>query len=308
MFLYGKQDWKTFERGEENCYLMTNGLGGFSSLSMIASCSRNDQAVLMACTHSPNHRYNMIHRLEEFLELGGKPYPYERVYLSSQDFQCHEKREKGFLCQTSFSYQDYPVWSYLVKGVEVVRTIALMPGSNVVGISYKIVNRSEQDVTLRVRPHLQFVPKGQRLSGSQKFTLSGGKIESNGQTLYLRTNGECRELPVHFYDNLYYQDDVRDGKMALGRTAVNHEICISVEEKQEILLELVYGTEEKLPALTEILQKLSEHRLKMQEGFQNPTARILAASADQFVSHRDSTGHKTILQAFHFLRTGEEIL
>ena len=30
-FIYGKQDWKSFERGEENCYLMTNGLGGFSS-------------------------------------------------------------------------------------------------------------------------------------------------------------------------------------------------------------------------------------------------------------------------------------
>ena len=56
-FIYGKQDWKTLERGEEYCYLMTNGLGGFSSLSLIASVSRNDQAVLMACTHSPNHRY-----------------------------------------------------------------------------------------------------------------------------------------------------------------------------------------------------------------------------------------------------------
>ena len=66
-FIYGKQDWKTLERGEEYCYLMTNGLGGFSSLSLVASVSRNDQAVLMACTHSPNHRYNMIHRLEEQL-------------------------------------------------------------------------------------------------------------------------------------------------------------------------------------------------------------------------------------------------
>ena len=43
-FIYGKQDWKTFERGEENCYLMTNGLGGFSSLTAIGSCSRNDHA------------------------------------------------------------------------------------------------------------------------------------------------------------------------------------------------------------------------------------------------------------------------
>ena len=88
--------------------------------------------------------------------------------------------------------------------------------------------------------------------------------------------------------------------MALGRTVVNHEISITVEKNQESLLELVYGTEEKLPKLTEILHKLSEHRAKMQEGFKNPTARILAASADQFVSHRDSTGHKTILAGFPF--------
>ena len=33
-WVYGKQDWKTFERGLENCYLMTNGLGGYSSLTM----------------------------------------------------------------------------------------------------------------------------------------------------------------------------------------------------------------------------------------------------------------------------------
>ena len=87
-FIYGKQDWKTFERGEENCYLMTNGLGGFSSLTMTGSCGRNDHAVLMACVHSPNHRYNMIHRLEETLQVGN-----EIEYISSQDYVKHENRE-----------------------------------------------------------------------------------------------------------------------------------------------------------------------------------------------------------------------
>ena len=51
-YLYGRQDFKTFERGEENCYLMTNGLGGFSSLTVIGSCGRNDHAVLMSCAAS----------------------------------------------------------------------------------------------------------------------------------------------------------------------------------------------------------------------------------------------------------------
>ena len=131
-FVYGKQDWKTFERGEETCYLMTNGLGGFSSLSLIGSCSRNDQAVFMACTHSPNHRYNMIHRLEEQLQVGEK-----RVYLSSQDFQLHDKREKGYLYLSRFHFEDYPVWTYMVDGAEVTRTIVLEQGKNTIGISYR---------------------------------------------------------------------------------------------------------------------------------------------------------------------------
>lgn len=299
-FLYGRQDWKTFERGEENCYLMTNGLGGFSSLSMIASCSRNDQAVLMACTHSPNHRYNMIHRLEEILELGGVSQFPHQVFLSSQDFQCHERRQEGYRFQTGFSYEDYPTWSYLTEGVEVARTIALMYGKNVVGISYQIRNRSLDRVTLQVRPHLQFVPKGHRLSVKQEFSYTQGKITSGGQVLHLRTNGESRELPVCYYEDLYYRSDVEDGKMALGRSAVNHEIRFTVEAGQEGTLEIVYGIEKTLPNMTEILQNVSNHRKNLQERFHNETARTLAASADQFISDRASTGQKTILAGFPF--------
>lgn len=301
-FLYGKQDWKTLERGEENCYLMTNGLGGFSSLSMTGSCSRNDQAVLMACTHAPNHRYNMIHRLEERLERGQAGQQARQICLSSQEFQRPEKREEGYLFQTGFVYEDYPVWSYLAEGVEVTRTIALMQGRNTVGISYRICNRSREKVTLQVRPHLQFVPKGQRLSVKQEFIMEEDRILSGGQCLYLHTNGECRQLPLQFAEDLYYRDDVRDGKPVLGCTAVNHEISLTVEEEQEALLEIVYGTEAPLPQMSEILQNLTEHRraLRQQAGFRDATAQVLAVSANQFISHRESTGQKTILAGFPF--------
>ncbi len=67
-FVYGKQDWATRERGQENVYLLTNGLGGFSCASMINSNTRNDQALLMASLRAPNLRYNMVNRLEETLE------------------------------------------------------------------------------------------------------------------------------------------------------------------------------------------------------------------------------------------------
>ncbi len=295
-FVYGKQDWKTFERGEENCFLMTNGLGGFSSLTMIGSCGRNDHAVLMACVHSPNHRYNMIHRLEEILSIGG-----EDVHLSSQDYR-EADREQGYVYQTKFTYEDYPQWTYLVKGIEVVRTIALAQGENSVGISYEIRNFSGKEAVLEVYPHLEFVPKGGLLSTEQEFTVEEGKITSNGQTLHFWTNGEFCELPLTFREGLYYAYDACDGRRDIGRTAINHKISICVAANATKKLELVYGMLPKLPMPSQIVEEVALYRetLRSKAGFTDQVAQTLAASAGQFISYRASTAKQTLLAGFPF--------
>ena len=296
-FIYGKQDWKTFERGEEYCYLMTNGLGGFSSLSLIGSCSRNDQAVFMACTHSPNHRYNMIHRLQETLRIGDK-----KVFLSSQAFQLREKRENGYLYQSNFYFEDYPVWTYLVDGAEVVRTIAMEPGKNTIGISYKVRNRSGKNVVLNVIPEFQFVPKGVRMSSKQEFKVTENKITSNGLCLYFKTNGDDIAIPQKFVDTLYYSSDIEDGKIPLGRAMQAQAFAFEVSAGMEETFEIVYSTEEVLPSMDEIIKNLKAYRaaLKNQAGFTDETASQLAVSAEQFISYRASTDGKTILAGYPF--------
>lgn len=319
-FIYGKQDWKTFERGEENCYLMTNGLGGFSSLTMIGSCGRNDHAVLMACVKSPNHRYNMIHRLEEVLRFED-----DSIHISSQDYVNREvqgnacadggketaaehpqyydgKREEGYLYQTEFSYEDYPCWRYLVNGVEVEKKIVLMQGINAVAVTYDISNRSGKDVTLEVLPHLQFVPKGTLLSGKQKFVVEGRSIASNGHKLHFNTNGEWREIPPVFYENLYYAYDACDGRKETGCTMVNHCVFLAVPSGEEKVLELVYGMTANLPSAEEMFCDNEQTRkaLADQAGFQQGAASVLAKSAGQFVSYRASTANKTLLAGFPF--------
>lgn len=295
-YIYGKQDFQTLERGEENCFLMTNGLGGFSSLTMTGSCSRGDHAVLMACLHSPNYRINMIHRLEETLCVGE-----ETVPISSQRF-ADGSREEGFLYQTRFSYEDYPQFFYLVNGVEVVRTLVLGQGENTVGISYEIRNRSKEDAVLSVSPHLQFVPKGALLSKEQSFTVEGQKISANGMQLYCETNGTFAELPLRFADNLYYAYDACDGRRETGCTAVNHCVRLTVPAGQTDTLSIVYGVMKKLPAVEEMLAGMKQRRkaLEEQAGFTDETAKTLAVNADQFISYRASTAKQTILAGFPF--------
>ncbi len=299
-FIYGRQDFKNLERGEENCYLMTNGLGGFSSLTMVGSCSRNDHALLMSCTaeEAPNHRYNMIHRLEEKLLIGEK-----ELMLSTQKFWDDERREEGYRFLSSFVYEDYPVWHYEVEGVEIIKRIGLLPGENTVGISYEINNCSGHKVMLRVLPHLEFVPKGKKLTTDREFTFQQENVIcSHGRRLYVKTDGTVTELPLYFETDLYYTYDDCDGRDANGCTAINHSVTFVIEPGQERMGEIIYSTEPTDIRSDEIFDRLVNYRenLRRRAGLQNETARALVTAANQFISYRASTDKHTILAGYPF--------
>lgn len=275
-WVYGKQDWKTYERGQENCYLMTNGLGGFSSMTMTGSVARNDHAFLMACTKAPNNRYNMVHRLAEAVETGGKEYT-----LSSQAF-ADGSREEGCRYLTAFSYEDTPVWTFYVEGIEITKEAALKQGENTAALCYRIVNRSRKDVSFTVTPFYQFAPKGNEPEADQRFVLetmeegtvgeqqAGGqdgsdgpaaeepgrkdsrvcKIGSNGLTLIMMTDGLVKRIP-ETTETYYYSYDACDGRRESGLAKACHSITVSVKSGCEGTLSLVYTMEGQRKSIPE---------------------------------------------------------
>ena len=296
-FIYGKQDWMTFQRGEETCFLMTNGLGGFSSLTAIGSCARSEHGVLMACEHAPNRRVQMIQRLQETLELGEEAFP-----LSSQDFEERSLREDGRAYQAGFIFRDYPRWTYLARGVEIVKSLAMVPGENTVAMIYEVHNRSRSEALLRVTPHLRFVPKGEAMVPGQTFTLEENCIRSEGRTLYFSANAAALPLPQTLCGPFHYAQDAMDGKPAAGWASVNHCLALTVPPGESRTLEAVYGTALPLPRAAEAFSRLEEHNRAIEEraGFRDEAARTLARAAGQFLSLRESTGKQTILAGFPF--------
>ena len=104
-FVYSKQDFASSARAQENCYLLSNGLGGFSSLTGAYSATRNDHALLMGARVAPNDRVNLVHRMSETLEVGEKSY-----WLSTQDFADGSESEDGYRHISSFVYEYVPRW------------------------------------------------------------------------------------------------------------------------------------------------------------------------------------------------------
>lgn len=294
-WIYGKQDFNTIARGQENCYLLTNGLGGFSSMTMTGSAARNDHAVLMACVKAPNHRYNMVHRLAETLWIGEKQFP-----LSTQEFAA-EPSETGYRYLSAFVYEGSPLWKFQIAGVEVHKEIGMKHGENTVAIRYRIQNRKKCPVTLEVTPFFQFTKKGEDLSPEQKMARRENVIASNGLELKFTTNGtvvgieETREL-------YYYSYDVCDGRRETGSAMADHRISLTVSAEKEAVLKIVYSLEDAKQDADVIFKEMKQYQktLKEQAGFRSPVACELAKSADAFVSRRESTGGSTILAGYPF--------
>lgn len=295
-WIYGRQEFKTVERSEEACYLMTNGLGGFSSLTAAGAAARNDHAFFMACVRSPNSRYNIIHRLRE--QVGD-------TVLSTQEM-ADGPGEAGCRYLSSFTWEDTPVWQFQADGVEIRKEAAMEQGENTIALRYEITNRSREASTFLVTPFYQFTPKGEDMVPGREPAFVDGKIAGEAGTLVYRTNGHDRQIRPE-KETYYYRYDACDGRRERGSAVALHQIGMTVPPGEKRVLEIVWHLEAPgeifvFPAAREVIERAKQFRqeLSRKAGFQDEMADVLVKSAAQFVSERASTGGKTILAGFPF--------
>lgn len=295
-WIYGRQDFKTVERSEETCYLMTNGLGGFSSLTAAGAAARNDHAFFMACVRSPNSRYNIIHRLRE--QVGD-------TVLSTQEM-ADGSGEAGYRYLSSFTWEDTPVWHFQADGVGIRKEAAMEQGENTIALRYEIANRSREARTFLVTPFYQFSPKGEDLDPGREPAFADGKITGEAGTLVFRTNGHDRKISPE-KETYYYRYDACDGRRESGSAVALHQMGMTVPTGEERVLEVVWHLETPgetfvFPGAREVVERAKQFRqeLSRKAGFQDEMADVLVKSAAQFVSERASTEGKTILAGFPF--------
>lgn len=299
-WIYGRQDWKTLERGLENCYLLTNGLGGFSSLTMTGAVARNDHSVFMACTKAPNHRINMIHRMKEELDIGESKY-----VLSTQEFADGTK-EEGYRYLTEFSFETFPSWRYLINGVEIEKEIVMAQGSNQIAVNYHLKNRGQKEATLCVTPFFQFEPKGEDLKAGKIFSRQEQKITDGKYALFFETNGEAEGF-TEKKETYFYRYDECDGRRENGTASAVYQIKKQVNPGEETDLTMIYSLESLISIdEKELFDKIKEEQIRHQErliktaGLKNELAQTLVCSANKFLSKRESTDGLTILAGFPF--------
>ena len=243
-------EWMDFRSGEKKCFLLTNGLGGYCSLTVMGNAARNDQALLMGALKAPTVREHLISNVWETLEVDG-----EETELFSQEFVNRTQNVEGFRVLEGFEMGSLPVWFYRVKGVEIEKTIGMVQGENTVLVRYRV--RSGKKGSFSVRPVMRFAAKGEQLQEGQDFAVDRKCIASNGVILSYGTNGELQMEKERVWRDLFFEQDARDGRDGIGSAVVNHRIRFEMTgDGREQVFFVVYS-------LADDVDKWDEERLAL---------------------------------------------
>lgn len=313
-FTFQKEAWNTIEEGEKNCYILTNGLGGYNSLSVIGAAARADQAFFMAAKKAPNVRWHMITNLVETLSIDGQEYT-----LTSQRMKDSEDLS-GYRYLKSFSYDNMPKWTYEVEDVTVEKEIVMVHGENTVAVRYTMQQKNDRNVKMEVKPLIRYTAK------NTAFTEEHGKkiklvkstivnqntkemqtqygITDEDSVIYFATNGNVTEMEPSTFGVMYFSQDERDGRDFEGSALCNHVISCEGKDCEQQLV-CVYSMN-PYAYQSDLFEKLAQEQREYLDNLLNKAplkselGKQLVLSADAYVVNRDSTKGKSIIAGYPF--------
>src|SRR3954452_3278787 len=115
-------------------WLLTNGLGGFASSSVIGCNTRRYHGVLVAATLPPVGRVMALNRIGEFFKYDGD----DRLLEFSVNQFAEGFHPRGDRYLRRFGLEDVARWEYDIEGIRVVKELQLLWMKNVAAVRYTV--------------------------------------------------------------------------------------------------------------------------------------------------------------------------
>lgn len=246
---YNKK-YMNLEEGLKREWLITNGIGGYCSSTIIGCNTRKYHGLLVAPLTPPARRYVVLSKVDEAIEIGGKAIP---LYTN----MCKNYISEGYKNLESFEKDYFPIFIYKVKDIIIKKIICMEYGKNTVCIYYKIKNGKEaskltlapivnyRDFHTMSTDHIYDV--GQNIK-DKKVKLV---IDGNNQTpVYMNiTDGKYIEHQNDYFKNMYYIEEEKRGFYPEEDLYVPGRYEIDLQPNEEKELEFVCSLEENIDEL-----------------------------------------------------------
>jgi predicted glycogen debranching enzyme len=219
-------------------WLITNGLGGYASSTVLGINTRKYHGLLVAALHPPGDRTVCVSKLDEDIFVGNDVY----------QFGANEFRDviypQGYKLLKAFSVAPFPTYMYGFGGVEVNKTIFMPKNKNAVSVIYRVSNKNSFEAKLRIYPLLTcryFHTVVDRWKNPLDFTQksSGKELETTfthpeATILCRSTDGEFK-TKINWIEHLFYRTEALRGEASIDDCfrPGYFEVQVPAEEEKE---------------------------------------------------------------------------
>ena len=266
-------DILNLEDGLSKEWLITNGIGGFCSSTIIGANTRKYHGLLIAPLTPPARRYLILSKLDEAVIIDGKEYGlYTNIgknYIS-----------KGYKYQELFKKEYIPIFTYKVKDVTITKMICMEYGKNTVGVYYKIKNDGNE-AKLTIAPLLNF-RDFHSMSTNHNFELkqiiNKNKVKvvidkNAAYPIYMKmSEGIYIEHKNDTFNNMFYIEEEKRGFYPEENHTVSGVFEIEIPKKAEKEISFVCSFEENIDQIN--VKKLIENEIVRQNEIYNKSLLI----------------------------------
>lgn len=311
-----------FEDGLKKEWLITNGIGGYASSSIIGVNTRKYHGLLVAALTPPARRSVILSKVDEAVRINGREIP---IYSNiGKDYTT-----QGYKYLESFEKKYIPIFTYKVKGILIKKMVCMEYGKNTVTILY-IVENIGYPTTLILTPVMNF-RDFHTTTFNKNFDLQEQINENKVKVVIDRKS----ETPVYLhcsegkyikhdndtFKNMYYIEEEKRGLDALENLAVpgryeinlepNEQKCITFTCSLEANIEEIDAKDiinKEISRISELLYESNLLENKNIKGKEELVRDYIVAS-DNFVAYRPSFALYTIIAGYPwFLDWGRDTL
>ena len=135
-------------------WLVTNGLGGYASGTIVGAITRRYHGLLIAALPAPLGRVMLLNHISERLRF--EDYTTEWLGAHGRDGRLAQAEGARHLVEFRLE-AGLPTWRYALRGLVVERTLLMPHRQNSVHVTYRLVE-GDQSLRLTLRPLLGFRP------------------------------------------------------------------------------------------------------------------------------------------------------
>jgi predicted glycogen debranching enzyme len=307
-------------------WIITNGLGGYASSTVLGINTRKYHGLLVAAYHPPGDRRICLAKLDEEILVGNNIYP-----LGANEFQ-NAIFPEGHAFLKEFSISPFPRYVYAVQDVEVQKTVFMPHEENATVIIYEILNKNIFDVKVQVFPlincrHIHSVTDRSKNPWQFAQKLADNEVNVSfpdipQSLLSMKTTDGRYYDSGRWIERIYYREDAMRGENCfddcyqLGYFEVNVEAnksknfaITAVADKNEanavkIMAEMpvtMYDTEalheREIKSREDLLAKFYEDHKALPL---NDWVNWIILATDQFIVKGTDDAQKSIIAGYHW--------